>query len=76
MPPLGTGAGNLDAEEAAAVMLPVLREHLQTAVYPERVRIVVESPYELDAFRRELTRGDDALPELPALSEADPPGTG
>ncbi len=76
MPPLGTGAGNLDAEESAAVMLPVLREHMQTALHPARVRIVVESQYELDAFRRELGRGGDALPELPALADADPPGTG
>ncbi len=76
LPPLGTGAGNLDAEEAAAVMLPVLREHMRAAAHPERVRIVVESPYELEAFRRELARGDDALPELPVLSDADPPGTG
>ncbi len=55
-PPLGTGAGNLDAEESAAVMVPVLREHLRTSPYPSRVRIVVESEYELEAFRRELAR--------------------
>lgn len=59
MPPLGTGAGNLDAEESAAVMVPVLREHLRTSPFPARVRIVVESEYELDAFRRELARAGD-----------------
>ena len=58
MPPLGTGAGNLDAEESAALMVPVLREHLRTSPYPSRVRIVVESEYELEAFRRELARPD------------------
>jgi O-acetyl-ADP-ribose deacetylase (regulator of RNase III) len=59
LPPLGTGAGNLDAEESAAVMVPVLREHLRTSAYPSRVRIVVESEYELEAFRRELARNAD-----------------
>lgn len=59
-PPLGTGAGNLDAEESAAVMVPVLREHLRTSPYPSRVRIVVESEYELEAFRRELARPDSS----------------
>ncbi len=59
MPPLGTGAGNLDAEESAAIMVPVLREHLRTSPFPARVRIVVESEYELDAFRRELARDGD-----------------
>ena len=59
-PPLGTGAGNLDAEESAAVMVPVLREHLRTSPYPSRVRIVVESEYELEAFRRELARSAEA----------------
>ena len=62
LPPLGTGAGNLDAEESAAVMVPVLREHLRTSPFPARVRIVVESEYELDAFRRELDRGADPAP--------------
>ncbi len=78
MPPLGTGAGNLDAEESAAVMLPVLRAHLRAAAFPERVRIVVESEYELDSFRRELARGaqgDDASPGHPATAPS-PPGTG
>ncbi len=56
LPPLGTGAGNLDAEESAAIMVPVLREHLRTSPFPARVRIMVESEYELDAFRRELAR--------------------
>ncbi len=59
LPPLGTGAGNLDAEESAAVLVPVLREHLRTSPYPARVRLVVESEYELDAFLRELARGGD-----------------
>jgi O-acetyl-ADP-ribose deacetylase (regulator of RNase III) len=68
LPPLGTGAGNLDAEEAAAVMLPVLLEHLEESAYPAQIRIVVESEYELQAFRRELARASGATP-LPLLDE-------
>ena len=73
MPPLGTGAGNLDAEESASVMLPVLREHLDHNAYPSQVRIVVESEYELQAFQRELARASGSTP-LPLLDEfgADP----
>lgn len=67
MPPLGTGAGNLDAEDAAGVMVPVLLEHMRAAEYPAHVTIVVESEYERDAFRHELSRYD--LPILPAFPE-------
>jgi O-acetyl-ADP-ribose deacetylase len=63
MPPLGTGAGNLDAEDAAGVMVPVLLEHMRDADYPSSVAIVVESEYERDVFQSELARYD--LPILP-----------
>ena len=63
MPPLGTGAGNLDAEDAAGVMVPVLLEHMRAADYPNTVAIVVESEYERDVFQNELARYD--LPILP-----------
>lgn len=56
MPPLGTGAGNLDAEEAAEVMIPILAEHLRTSRYPSRVEVVVENEYEREAFERVLRR--------------------
>ena len=52
MPPLGTGAGNLDAEESARVMIPAIREHQLASARPLRVAIVVESDYEYDVFRR------------------------
>lgn len=70
VPPLGTGAGNLDAEEAAAVMVPVLLEHMRDADFPDTVSIAVESEYERDVFRNELSRYD--LPFLPAFPEATP----
>ncbi len=52
MPPLGVGAGNLDAEESARIMVPAILEHSLTNAWPQRVVIVVESEYELDSFRR------------------------
>jgi O-acetyl-ADP-ribose deacetylase (regulator of RNase III) len=64
LPLLGTGAGNLDAEEAASIMVPVLLEHMRDAEYPARVTVVVESDYELDVFRHELGRYD-----LPIISD-------
>ncbi len=67
VPPLGTGAGNLDAEEAAAVMIPVLLEHMRGAASPATVSIVVDSAYELEVFRNELARYD--LPYLPVFPE-------
>lgn len=72
MPPLGAGAGNLDAEESAAVMLPVLREHLLEHPYPTGVQIVVESQYELEAFERELATESDRAAALPLLDDPRP----
>lgn len=43
IPPLGTGAGNLSIEDAAQLMIDVLRNELPGATYPEEVCIVVES---------------------------------
>jgi O-acetyl-ADP-ribose deacetylase (regulator of RNase III) len=54
--PLGTGAGNLDAEEAAEVMVPVLVEHVEQDGPPSRIVIVVETEYEREAFERRLER--------------------
>jgi serine/threonine-protein kinase len=60
MPPLGTGAGNLDAEESARVMVPVLTAHLAAHPHPARVEVVVESAYEREAFERALRMGGAA----------------
>jgi O-acetyl-ADP-ribose deacetylase (regulator of RNase III) len=64
--PFGTGAGNLDADEAARVMIEVLYDHMSTAKYPERAEIIVDSPYELEAFERCL-----AAQSLPHLYDPD-----
>lgn len=59
--PLGTGAGNLDAEEAAAEMVPVLGEHMGRERYPRDVSIVVENAYQQAAFSAAARRlGDGA----------------
>jgi O-acetyl-ADP-ribose deacetylase len=54
MPPLGTGAGNLDAEEAAAIMIPLLQAQMAAESIPEEADIHVDSDYERDAFERRL----------------------
>lgn len=55
MPLLGTGAGNLDAEDAAQILVAVLAEHVQQSTYPKRVVVVVENEYERLAVERALT---------------------
>jgi O-acetyl-ADP-ribose deacetylase (regulator of RNase III) len=55
--PLGTGAGNLDPEMAAAVMAEVLAEHMAVERYPQQVEIVVDSAYEHEVFDRRLQQG-------------------
>jgi O-acetyl-ADP-ribose deacetylase (regulator of RNase III) len=56
MPPLGTGAGNLGAEEAAEVMVPLIREHLLQFEHPREVVIAVANEYENDVFLRAVER--------------------
>ncbi|MBT8397326.1 MAG: hypothetical protein HKO65_06145 [Gemmatimonadetes bacterium] len=56
VPPLGTGAGNLEAEEAAAVMIPLLSSHLAKGESLREVMILVGSGYEEDVFSRFLER--------------------
>ncbi|HSJ25584.1 MAG TPA: macro domain-containing protein [Longimicrobiales bacterium] len=55
LPPLGTGAGNLDPDDAAAVMVPVLQRAVDEGAL-DAVDIHVESDYELDVFRRHAER--------------------
>lgn len=56
--PLGTGAGNLDPEDSAREMVPILLEHLGTSLPPTRIDVVVDSDYEQEVFERELHRYD------------------
>ena len=54
LPPLGTGAGNLDAETAADVMFEVLRGHMEGEEYPREVIVMVATQHELQAFASHL----------------------
>ena len=56
IPPLGTGAGNLDTEEAADVMFGVLRGHMEVEEYPREVTVMVATEYELQAFASRLAQ--------------------
>lgn len=48
--PLGTGAGNLATEDAASIMVSVLKSETGQAPFPSEVCIVVETPEEREAF--------------------------
>jgi O-acetyl-ADP-ribose deacetylase (regulator of RNase III) len=56
VPPIGTGAGNLAVEDAAEVMVEVLKFHAGSARFPSDVSIVVETPEDLAAFEAVLRR--------------------
>ena len=63
--PLGTGAGNLDAETSARIMVSTLRQEMAPDTNPRDILIVVESDYEKQAFERALGVSD----ELPVLDD-------
>jgi O-acetyl-ADP-ribose deacetylase (regulator of RNase III) len=56
VPPLGTGAGNLEVEDAARIMVDVLSQHTAVAPYPTDVAIVVESEEDKRVFDALLRR--------------------
>ena len=59
-PPIGTGAGNLSIEDAADIMVPILKYHLGSETFPAEVAIVVERPEEQEAFEAALRRSGAA----------------
>ena len=65
LPPLGTGAGNLGAEEAAEAMVPLIQDHLRRFQHPREVVITVSNDYENDVFLRavELAGGQASAQE-------------
>lgn len=56
LPPLGAGAGNLDPEEAASVMAPLIVQHMEANEFPREVTIVVGTDYEEEVFRQAIDR--------------------
>ena len=55
--PFGLGAGNLDIEDSAEVMVDVLREHMRRSQYPASVVIVAETELEEEVIRRQIQAG-------------------
>ena len=55
--PFGLGAGNLDIEDSADVMVEVLTDHMRRSQYPSSVLIVVETGLEEQVVRGRLPGG-------------------
>ena len=55
--PFGLGAGNLDIEDSAEVMMEVLNAHLRSASYPARIVIFAETEFEEQMLRAQLRSG-------------------
>ena len=64
IPPLGTGAGNLDAEVAAGILCAVVQEHTSSAEFPNELYFIAMNAYEEEALSREVARVFPA-PEVP-----------
>jgi O-acetyl-ADP-ribose deacetylase (regulator of RNase III) len=55
--PFGLGAGNLDIEDSADVMIDVLSEHMKRSPYPTSVVIIAETELEEHVLRSRLRGG-------------------
>ena len=56
IPPFGLGAGNLEIDESADVMLAVIAQHLREARFPEEITLIAETPEEERALSTALQR--------------------
>ena len=52
--PFGLGAGNLDIDDSADVMIDVLTEHMSRSAFPTSVVIIVETDLELEWIRHRM----------------------
>jgi len=52
--PFGLGAGNLDIDDSANIMIEVLTEHMGRSTYPSSVVIVAETDLELETLRHRM----------------------
>lgn len=57
LPPLGLGAGNLEVEESAKVVVEVIRDHVSEGRPPMEFEIVVESEFEESVFTALVAAG-------------------
>lgn len=60
VPPIGTGAGNLSLEDAAAIMVGVAQLHTGRGPFPSEVCIVVETGEDRETFEAVLRAGQAA----------------
>lgn len=69
LPTLGTGAGKMDAQDSAAILLPIIREFLLKAESLREVSILAGSSYEAEVFSGLIDSMDcgfpSGVPELP-----------
>lgn len=56
LPPFGLGAGNLDIEESAEIMLDAIARHRAQARHPARFTLIVETALEEEVFLSALSR--------------------
>jgi O-acetyl-ADP-ribose deacetylase (regulator of RNase III) len=56
IPPFGLGAGNLEIDESAGIMLTVIAQHLGAARFPHEITLVAESSEEERALSAALAR--------------------
>jgi O-acetyl-ADP-ribose deacetylase len=55
--PFGLGAGNLDIEDSADVMIDVLRDHMRRSRFPTSVTFIVETELEEQVLRMRIQVG-------------------
>lgn len=55
--PYGLGAGNLDIEDSADILIEVLREHMRRSPFPSSVVIIAETLLEEQVLRSRLGAG-------------------
>lgn len=73
VPPLGTGAGNLDAQEVATIMISEISSHLSSQENPKEVTIVTGTPYEQEVFSRAVELSQSAASPTARPPTAAPP---
>lgn len=56
IPPFGLGAGNLEIDESAQVMLSVIAQHVRDGRFPEEITLVAETPEEERALSAAVQR--------------------
>lgn len=56
VPPIGTGAGNLELEDAARIMIDIIGQAMATAPFPQEVSIVVDREEDRAIFEGFLKR--------------------